>query len=652
MEKRLVFALFLSFAVLVFWPVLFPPPERVASETNNQPPPELTGAPVESVVGGDDAPDALESEAEPWRETFMLGYPGQPGHYQATFDNRGASLVELRLDGFYVRPRLTDEQKADPQNWVPLLEEVRAYDGSQHGSLTVVTRPSSAVLAGRLDQVRWEAEPISKAGSITGVRFRHAPGTGVVFTKTIELVPDTYELATTFTLINESFEGQGDLLPGRTVRFAITPAMGTPRSASDSFYPEPKAVLCSGGGDELLIEREDRIYDQFVNDAFSASTGIQWGGVESKYFANLLRPLGSTVNAIGEVRWRTIYDADWVEANLEQAAEGYRGVATDFDLVFPMPAVGSKIDLDFSLFAGPKQRDVLAAVTPSFEELPLRDLGFFKTIGRLMLAILLGFQGLVGNWGVSIILLTLFVRAVLFPFNRRSQTAMARHATKMKRVQPKLNAAKERYKDDLKKQREEQARIMQEEGAFPPLGGCLPIFVQIPVFFGLFSALRASFELRQAPFLYITDLSEPDRFLPLDLSLPLFGTVEYLNILPPLMVVLWILQQRVMPKPADEQAQRIQKMMMWMPVLFGFFLYNYPAGLSVYMITTSIFSIFEQTVVKKIWPIDDTEQPKKKSGFMARMAELSEQAKKMEEMKRQASAQRTQQGKKRGKKRR
>ncbi len=120
----------------------------------------------------------------------------------------------------------------------------------------------------------------------------------------------------------------------------------------------------------------------------------------------------------------------------------------------------------------------------------------------------------------------------------------------------------------------------------------------------------------------------------IDVSLPLIGTIEYLNILPPLMVVLWILQQKVMPKPTEEQALRMHKMMMFMPIMFGFFLYNYAAGLSLYMITTSTFGILEQTVIKKIWPLDDKERPKKKSGFMTRLGELQKDAQKLQEMKR------------------
>jgi YidC/Oxa1 family membrane protein insertase len=202
---------------------------------------------------------------------------------------------------------------------------------------------------------------------------------------------------------------------------------------------------------------------------------------------------------------------------------------------------------------------------------------------------------------------------------------MSRYQAKMKRLQPRIDEIKKRNAKDPAAQRQEQAKLMQEEGAFPPLGGCLSMFLQIPVFIGLFAALRASFDLRHAPFaLWIQDLSMPDQLLRIGLSLPLIGTIEYLNILPPLMVVLWIWQQKGMPVPADEQAARMQKMMMWMPVMMGFFLYNYAAGLSLYMITQSGLGIVEQKVIKKIWPLDETEQPRKKNAFFAKLMEAQE----------------------------
>jgi YidC/Oxa1 family membrane protein insertase len=242
------------------------------------------------------------------------------------------------------------------------------------------------------------------------------------------------------------------------------------------------------------------------------------------------------------------------------------------------------------------------------------------------------FHTLTQSWGLAIILLTITVRAILFPINRRSQTAMARYQAKVKRLQPRIDEIKKKYKDDSAKQRQEHARLMQEEGALmPPVGGCLPPLLQIPVFLGLYRALGVSFDLRHASFAHwISDLSLPDRTLALDWNLPWgLGHVPYLNVLPPLMVVMWIWQQRSMPKPTDPQAASMYKMMMFMPVVMGVFLYNYAAGLSLYMITQSTLGVIEQKIIRKHWPVDDSIPPpsktKKKSGFMQRMMELQQQ---------------------------
>jgi YidC/Oxa1 family membrane protein insertase len=135
---------------------------------------------------------------------------------------------------------------------------------------------------------------------------------------------------------------------------------------------------------------------------------------------------------------------------------------------------------------------------------------------------------------------------------------------------------------------------------FPPIMGCLPMFLTLPVFIGLFTALRIAFELRHQPFLFfIKDLSEPDGLIPLPpFTLPLFGVIRGINVLPFLMVGLWLFLQRGMPLPTDPQQRQMMKMMKWMPILIGFTFYNYASALMVYMICSSLFGIIEQKVTK------------------------------------------------------
>jgi len=646
-QVRLALALFLSFLVLAFSRGC-PGPE---ASTEDEVPGVTTLADAGAGGAGGaetvDAPSPV-AEVEPWNETIRFG------RYHATFDNAGAHLLELRVDGFYQELFLDDAEKADPVNWVRLLEAVDPGPGrATLGSLALGTEPSSE---------RWFAVDPATANwavdlahddqeRVTAVTFTLDGGRGVVLEKTLRPAAEGYDIEVDLVLHNT---GAADFA-NQEGQWLLTPAMGVPRAATDNFYVEPKAGICwRKGKDDYGLKREERHYSEREAEDFPPDAGeTVWGGVDNKYFLVALRPADHEATAaLHGANWRTVWDAAWAREHEEDAqGDSYRHIVTDLTLVLRMPSVGESMRYPFRLYAGPKDKAVLEshADGDALAKVVKKDLGFFSGIAGMLTAILSFFHGIAGNWGVAIVLLTLFVRLALFPFNRRSQTAMARHATKMKRIQPRLNELKEKHAKDPRKQREEQARIMQEEGAFPPLGGCLPIFVQIPVFFGLFSALRTNFDLRHARFTgWINDLSEPDRFMRLGWNVPLLD-MEYLNVLPPLMVVLWIVQQRVMPKPTDEQALRMQKMMMWMPILFGFFLYNYAAGLSLYMITTSAFGILEQTVIKKIWPIDDAEQPKKKGGFMDRLAKMQEQAKALEEMKRHSKAQQHQQRQRREK---
>jgi YidC/Oxa1 family membrane protein insertase len=639
LEKRLPLALFLSFLVLFGWSML----RRPAPEEGAGPGAPTAQGPASPTTGRDAAPaDAAEDRVQPSvaateERTLALdvGTPGQPGHYRATFSNRGASLTRLLFGGYYRRVGLTDEEKLDEENLLPLLETVPTFGGPT-GSLLLATAPSTEELAPRgLDSVLWQMEALTdEAGNEVGARFRYGPGTGVVFTKEITFRPGTWHIGLTLGIENESWDGGG-----RIGELNLVPAGVVPPELGDNFYAEPR-VTAVGTDYEEAAEWKGAP-NASEPGALDVPTQLTCAGVHNKYFAFLMRDDGPPTMA-----GVAYYPVE--EVGTEVARDL---IAAEVRLQVPLPQAGESHTWGYTVYAGPKAPDVFredfAAHGPVLDSdlsSGVCDILNFTTIGHGLLWILRRFHDLVGNWGVAIILLTFAVRLVLFPINRRSQTAMARYQTKMKRVQPRLDEIKKKHENDPQKLREAQAKIMQEEGAFPPLGGCLPMFLQLPIFFGLFSMLRTSFDLRHQPFYgWIDDLSRPDRLLEIDLALPFIGTIEYFNLLPILMVIMWILQQRGMPQPTDEQAARMQKMMMFMPVVFGFMLYNYAAGLSLYMMTTSTLGIIEQKVIKKVWPIDDAELEKKKkkksgcgpfAGFMEQLAvKQKEQMKRMEAMK-------------------
>ena len=221
------------------------------------------------------------------------------------------------------------------------------------------------------------------------------------------------------------------------------------------------------------------------------------------------------------------------------------------------------------LFIGPKSSEKLKAASEKF--LGLMDYGMLEFISKPMLASMKWFFSIVGNWGFAIILLTLLVRAVVLPFNLMSYRSMKG----MQKIQPLLTQIREKYKDDPVTLNKEMMSIMKNNNA-NPLAGCLPILLQIPIFFALYRVIGSSVELYQAPFgAWITDLSLHDKYY----------------VLPVLMGITFYIQQKLTPTNMDPMQAKI---LAWMPVIFSLFMLNLPAGLTLYMVVSAVFGIVQQ----------------------------------------------------------
>ena len=647
-EKRLPFALFTCFALIVGLQLLNAP-EQVSDEDRAALEQQIAGeegpAPVAPAAGAseEDAPEQPAVDA--WDEWLTFGAPGAPGYMQVHFDSYGGSASEIRLGNHFTRVGFDETERAQRENWVRLVRPGVAR-GRIFTTLMVLPGVETAKrMAADPSKVHWRHEVLEEG---EGVRFVHEDARGIVLTKTVRAVPGTYNLDVELAVSSS----QPDL-EGASLKFSLVAAVGMQAATSDAAYPEPQAVAAYVSGDPKTsgLDLDGNPARETLKSAGDEPIG--YFGCQNKYFAMLMRPADEVSGrALRESSKLAVEDFEWAQddANRPDWDERFRDMLVEGTIAFKVPAGGERSARRYELFAGPKDASLFVGDDAVYQTLLREDLGFFDGIASVILGFLRFLHGIVGNWGWAIILLTLTVRMLLFPLQRKMQTSMARHATKMRRVQPKIDAVKEKYAKDPQKLRQEQARIFQEEGAMPPIGGCLPIFLQIPIFFGLFSALRVAFDLRHQPFMgWIQDLSQPDRLITFADTYPFVG--DAFNLLPILMVVLWIGQQKVMPKPAtmNEQQAQMQKIMMWMPIMFGFFLYNYASGLSLYMITTSAFGIVESTVIRRVWPIDEAEQPKKKSRFMARVEELQKQAVAMQEQQQKA---RGQQGKGGGKKRR
>ncbi|AIR88883.1 membrane protein insertase YidC [Pseudomonas cremoricolorata] len=246
---------------------------------------------------------------------------------------------------------------------------------------------------------------------------------------------------------------------------------------------------------------------------------------------------------------------------------GYTGPA----ISVPAGATGEASTV---LYAGPKSQEKLKALSPGLELTV--DYGFLWFIAQPIFWLLQHIHSILGNWGWSIIVLTMLIKGLFFPLSAASYRSMAR----MRAVSPKLAALKERYGDDRQKMSQAMMELYKKE-KINPLGGCLPILVQMPVFLALYWVLLESVEMRQAPWiLWITDLSIKDPFF----------------ILPIIMGATMFIQQRLNPTPPDPMQAKVMKMM---PIIFTFFFLWFPAGLVLYWVVNNCLSITQQWYITR-----------------------------------------------------
>ena len=307
-----------------------------------------------------------------------------------------------------------------------------------------------------------------------------------------------------------------------------------------------------------------------------------------------------TVNNEGRTSWVGFTDVYWLSALIPgklPADSDFRALPGSnyrADLLYDPMTVsnGKQISVETRLFAGAKESEILDRYEetgiPKFSR--AIDWGWFEVIEKPILWLLKSLFSLVGNFGVAIILLTVIVRGIMFPVAQRQFASMAA----MRAVQPKMKAIQERYKDDKQKQQQEVMALYKKEGV-NPLAGCLPIFLQIPIFFALYKVLILSIEMRHQPFiLWIKDLSAPD---PLHI-LNLFGLLPFtppsflgIGVLALLLGVTMFFQFKMNPAPMDPMQEQMFKFMPWVMM---FIMAPFAAGLLIYWTTSNLLTIAQQ----------------------------------------------------------
>ena len=350
-------------------------------------------------------------------------------------------------------------------------------------------------------------------------------------------------------------------------------------------------------GARALSSGSSKPVKQF-DDSQSLDT-VLWAGMNNKYFAALMIPDGM-LNAT--------YELETLSDNGTTAPAAIAAPSEAASLIVPGFSLDSKHSRtdQFRIYVGPKEYKVLKTIEPpgtQEEDLQLADIidfGFFWYIAWVMLWLLNFFYGIIKNYGVAIILLTLLVKVVSYPLTRKGYKSMQA----MQKLQPLLTEIREKHRDDPQKLNKATMQLYKEHGV-NPFGGCIPWIPQIPVFIALFALLGNAVELRGAPFcLWIDDLASPDVLFTLPFTIPFIG--DAFRFLPIVNGFTTWLQQKTSGGMAPTTDNMQAKIMQFMPLLFVFILYNFASGLALYWLCNNIFTIGQQ-YLPKLWQSDEAE---------------------------------------------
>ncbi|HEY4721504.1 MAG TPA: YidC/Oxa1 family insertase periplasmic-domain containing protein, partial [Anaerolineae bacterium] len=332
-------------------------------------------------------------------------------------------------------------------------------------------------------------------------------------------------------------------------------------------------------------------------------------GIDGQYFATMLIPKR---DSLAEV-WFDTTEAVLVGPKPDpRTPVAYTNVTcrltrTPLDL-----EPGQSVRDTYEVFIGPKRPALLAqyqaAGDPNYSLKDLIYYGWFGPVGQVMVVILHFFYGVVGNYGLAIIMLTVLVRGAMFPISFRQTQNMAR----MQALKPELDRITEKYKTDMQKRQQAMQELYRKHN-INPLGGCLPLFIQLPIFIGLYRSLMIDVELRQSPLFghwihWCSNLAAPDMLLDWSAIMPqsindgigMFGLGPYFNILPLVTVALFLITQKMaMPAPTNDQAAMQQKMMKYMTAFMGLLFYKVASGLCLYFIASSLWGIAERKLLPK-----------------------------------------------------
>ena len=533
MEKRLIIAVVLSIGVLYAYSFLFPPAKPVtppiAAKQSEQA--SVSAAPLSGTAAQPATAAGQPASGAPQQVANARDITVDTDLYTAVFSTQGAALKKLTLKKYHEMPG------KNGKNIVLVDESNPARFGLLSDSREFGITPTTVFNA--------SADSLNLASGNKGsIEFTAVSPQGLTFKKAFSFSADAYRIGLTEQVVNggaAKVDGTLHLLQNdRVVQFkkgeGRYEVYGTSTLTDDKVDNEKFAS----------IEKAPVQYDK----------SVVWTAFGDKYFVDAVIAEKGSIASVRLAHPST---------DLLQA-----------DIVSPAISVapGQSAGVDYSLYFGPKDLDILKAQGNRLEE--VINYGWFAPVSKPLIYALKFLYRYTGNYGFAIIIITVILKMLFFPLTHKSYKSMK----EMQKLQPKMAELKEKFKNDRDAMNKAVMELYKTHKV-NPMGGCLPMVVQIPVFFGLYRALMYSIELRHAPFiLWITDLSAKD---------PYYVT-------PIVMGVTMFIQQKMTPSNMDPVQA---KMMLALPVVFTFMFLSFPSGLVVYWLVNNVLTIAQQTYINK-----------------------------------------------------
>ena len=552
-QSRLLIAIVLSLVIFLAWQFFFAPKENQRHQAKK----------VEAPAVEEKQAPKEEEAAKPYKKAIEKPAPAEESAVEEIPPKIAATITvdtplykaKISENGAVFYSVLLKKYREKVQKDSPLKQILTGNETLGVGRLGFSGK-SVAGLDKAVFSVNLPSKKLVVNDSPRELTFSWRSQDGVVIEKTYKFEPDNYVIGMAVSIKNGS---------GRAIQDRLFVAL-------NSNAPHAKQRYAFEGPSALINDKLEEIKTKKLKEQNTFDGKIKWVTLQSRYFMSGLIP-------------------DQVEeASLYLALKSEKFLTAQYRQPEQTIQPGTQYTYKYQLFMGPKKIKDLKNVGNDLKKVV--DFGWFDFIAKPCLWLMNLFYSVIPNYGVAIIILTILVKILLWPLGQKSYKSMS----EMKKLQPLMKEIREKYKNDKQRMNQEVMGLYRTY-KINPLGGCLPMVVQLPVFFALYRMLYEAIELRHAPFfLWINDLSAPDRLFRFNFSVPFMEPPYGIPVLTLVMGASMLLQQKMSP-PMGDATQA--KMMMFMPIIFTVIFINFSSGLVLYWLVNNLLSIAQQYYTQK-----------------------------------------------------